>query len=590
MSKPIEDYALLSNLHCAALVARDGSIDWFCPGRFDAPACFSALLGDERHGRWSIAPRDALVDIHRHYQLDTLVLETHFETAGGRARILDAMPVDQECHIVRIVEGISGTVNMEMHCNPRFHFGKHAPNVKNEAGQSLIFQYQEQRLYLNSDLPLSQDDTSAQASFVIAAGEQHWFVLSYGDADRQAPSLPNPQETILACADWWRDWISRCEYRGRWENEVKRSLITLKAMIYTPTGGMVAAPTTSLPEVPGGAANYDYRFCWLRDAAFALAVLLNEGFRKEACHWRDWLLKIMDLHDEPLHALYTVEATVAPPEEELHWLPGYVGSRPVRAGNAASRQYQLDVRGELMEILHLARSHGLDLSAEIWTLQCEIMSHLETRWRKPDTGIWEFRTLCDHLTHSKVLSWVAFDRCIKDAERFGFDGPLDNWRRLRDEIRAEVLEHGVDPEGGHFTQRYGDPEVDASLLMIPMVGFVPADDLRMLATVKMIERDLCEEGLVRRYRTGDQANEEGVFLACSFWLVHNYCLSGRQEDAEVLFERLLGLTNDVGLLAEEYDPVRQVQLGNFPQGLSHLGLISTAKLISQASEADVDLT
>ena len=361
-------------------------------------------------------------------------------------------------------------------------------------------------------------------------------------------------------------------------------------MIYIPTGGMVAAPTTSLPEVPGGAANYDYRFCWLRDAAFALAVLLNEGFRKEACHWRDWLLKVMDLHDEPLHALYTVEATVAPPEEELDWLPGYVGSRPVRAGNAASRQYQLDVRGELMEILHLARKHGLDLSDKIWALQCEIMSHLETRWRKPDTGIWEFRTLCDHLTHSKVLSWVAFDRCIKDAEQFGFDGPLDNWRHLRDEIRADILEHGVDAEGGHFTQRYGAPDVDASLLMIPMVGFLPADDPRMLATVKVIERDLCEEGLVRRYRTGDQANDEGVFLACSFWLVHNYCLSGRQKDAETLFERLLGLANDVGLLAEEYDPGRQVQLGNFPQGLTHLGVISTAKLIAQSSGADVDLT
>lgn len=589
MSKPIEDYALLSNLHCAALVARDGSIDWFSPDRFDDPACFSALLGDEQHGRWSIAPRDALVDIHRHYQQDTLVLETHFETAGGEVRILDAMPIDQ-CHIVRIVEGIGGKVNMQMICNPRFHFGKYVPDLHHTNAQEAVFQRHEQRLVLISDLHLTCAEASVHMDFTIAAGEQHWFILSYTDADRPWPSLPDPQQAIRNCAEWWRQWIAHCDYRGRWEDQVKRSLITLKAMIYSPTGGMVAAVSTSLPEVPGGSANYDYRFCWLRDAAFALAVLLNEGFRKEACHWRDWLLKVMELHDEPLHALYTVAAGIAPPEEELDWLPGYAESRPVRTGNAASTQYQLDVRGELMEILHLARSHGLDLSDDMWKLQCEIMSHLETRWREPDTGIWEFRTICDHLTHSKVLSWVAFDRCIKDAERFGFDAPLDKWRRLRDEIRTDVLAHGVNAEGGHFTQRYGSPEVDASLLMIPLVGFVPADDPRMLATIKVIERDLCEDGLVRRYRTGDQANEEGLFLICCFWLADNYCLSGRQKDAEDLFVRVLNLSNDLGLLAEEYDPDTQRFWGNFPQGLSHLGLISTARLIAQNSEADVDLT
>lgn len=589
MSKPIEDYALLSNLHCAALVARDGSIDWFSPDRFDDPACFSALLGDESHGRWSIAPRDSLVDVRRHYQMDTLVLETHVETAGGSLRILDAMPID-ECHIVRIVEGISGTVNMEMVCNPRFNFGKSTPDLQQEQEQEVIFQQREQRLILNSDLTLTCTAASARASFVIAAGEQHWFILRYTDADRPWPRLPDPQQAVLECAQWWRNWIATCDYRGRWESQVKRSLITLKAMIYNPTGGMIAAVTTSLPEVPGGEANYDYRFCWLRDAAFALAVLLNEGFRKEACHWRDWLVKITELHDEPLHPLYTVAAGIAPPEEELPWLPGYANSQPVRIGNAANNQYQLDVRGELMEILHLARRHGLELNEEIWALQCEIMSHLETRWRQPDTGIWEFRTICDHFTHSKVLSWAAFDRCIKDAEQFGFEAPLEHWRRLRDEIHADVLKHGVDPTGGHFTQRYGNPEVDASLLMIPLVGFVPADDPRMLATIDVIERELCEDGLVRRYRTGDQANDEGLFLICCFWLADNYCLSGRQKDAEILFERVLSLSNDVGLLAEEYDPKTQRLWGNFPQGLSHLGLISTARLIAQNSEADVDLT
>lgn len=591
MSKPIEDYALLGNLRCAALIARDGSIDWFCPGRFDKPACFSALLGDGTHGRWSIAPRDALVSSKRHYQRDTLVLETHFETAGGEVRILDTMPVDQDCHIVRIVEGVSGTVAMRMVCNPRFEFGKQAPRLKPADNNSVVFHGDGERLALSTDIQDIQcEGDSAHLEFNINAGEQHWFVLSYAAADEHLPSPPHPQQSMADCADWWRNWIAHCNYQGRWEDQVKRSLITLKAMIYEPTGGMVAAPTTSLPEVPGGGANYDYRFCWLRDAAFALAVLLNEGFRKEACAWQEWLLKIMEIHDEPLHALYTVSATVAPKEKELDWLPGYANSRPVRSGNAASKQYQLDVRGELMEILHLARRHGLDLSEDIWALQCDIMDHLEHRWRDRDTGIWEFRTICDHLTHSKVLSWVAFDRCIKDSERFGFDAPLDKWRRLRDEIRADVLENGVDPDNGHFTQRYGAPDVDASLLMIPLVGFLPADDPRMLATVKKIEQDLCEDGLVRRYRTGDQANDEGLFLACCYWLADNYCLSGRKDDAEKIFLRLLDLSNDVGLLAEEYDPRTQRQWGNFPQGLSHLGLISTAKLIAQADQADISLT
>lgn len=591
-SKPIEDYALLGNLHCAALVARDGSIDWFCPGRFDAPACFSALLGTAEHGRWSIAPSNPLVDINRHYHTDTLVLETQFNSAGGSVRILDAMPIDDDCRIIRIVEGITGTVAMTMCCNPRFHFAKHTPTVEQSFdARNTVFRHNDERLILSSSLPnIPSDNAQVHTDFIINAGEQQWFVLSYANADHILPPLENPQQSLLDCATWWRQWVSHCKYEGRWKKEVRRSLITLKAMIYAPTGGMVAAVTTSLPEVPGGGANYDYRFCWLRDAAFALTVLLNEGFRSEACAWRDWLLKIIDLHDEPLHALYTIGATVAPPEEELHWLPGYAHSQPVRSGNAASRQYQLDVRGELMEILHLARSHGLDLSDEIWTMQCEVLDYLAQRWSDPDTGIWEFRTLCDQLTHSKVLSWVAFDRCIKDAERFNFSAPLDKWRRIRDDIRADVLRNGVDPQGRFFTQRYGAPEVDASLLMLPLVGFLPANDPRMLATVAVIERDLCEDGLVRRYRTGDQANEEGVFIACCFWLVDNYYLMGRKDDAEKLFQKLLDLSNDVGLLAEEYDTRRKQQLGNFPQGLSHLGLISSARLVAGASEADVDLT
>lgn len=351
---------------------------------------------------------------------------------------------------------------------------------------------------------------------------------------------------------------------------------------------MVAAPTTSIPEVPGGQANYDYRFCWIRDAAFALKVFLNEGFKQEACQWRDWLLKALAQHDEPLHALYTIDATVAPPEQELTWLSGFMQSKPVRAGNAASRQYQIDLRGELMEVLHLARSNGLELEDEIWQAQCDILADLKHHWHQPDAGMWEFRTLCEHLTHSKVLAWVAYDRSICDAERFDLPAPLAEWRQLRDEIRADVLERGLHPDG-YFTQTYGASEVDASLLMLPLVGFLPADDPRILATVAKIERDLCENGLIRRYRKGDQANVEGMFLPCCFWLVDNYWLAGRKRDAEILFQRLLGLTNDLGLLAEEYHLDTQQLMGNFPQGLSHLALISSARLLATDSEAEIRL-
>jgi len=588
MFSPIEDYALLSNLRCAALVSRAGSIDWFCLGQFDAPACFSALLGNEKHGRWHISPCSDNAEVKRQYQKDTLILEASFSTDTGMVRVIDAMPVSDECHIIRQVECIAGSMAMHMQCSPRFEYGQHQPHLE-ERGRDVIFEWNDEQLRLRANTSLTCDSVSACSQFEIQAGEKIWFILSYLNPDQVIPPVPDAEKALSRCAHWWHNWISRCQYRGRWEETVKRSLITLKAMTFEPSGGMVAAPTTSLPEVPGGTSNYDYRFCWLRDAAFALKVLLNEGYQEEACAWCEWLLKAVDQHDGHLHALYTIHATVAPEEQTLHWLPGYQNSKPVRSGNAASQQYQLDVRGELIEVLHLARRSGLELHGDIWELQCDILARLRERWREPDTGIWEFRTICDHLTHSKVLAWVAYDRCIHDAEDYNLPAPLDEWRQQREELRADILKNGVDPDGGHFTQRYGYSDVDASLLMIPLVGFLPADDPRMQATVAKIELDLCSGGLVRRYRSGDQANIEGMFLACSFWLADVYWLAGRHRDAEAMFLRLLGLCNDVGLLAEEYDIDKGQQLGNFPQGLSHLALISTARLIATGAKDEVRL-
>jgi GH15 family glucan-1,4-alpha-glucosidase len=590
MLTPIADYALLGNLRCAALVSRAGSIDWFCPDKFDAPACFAAILGRAEHGHWIIAPRDQQVTVQRHYQEDTLILETIFTTPSGKVKITDFMPLNVGCQIVRSIEGLTGKVAMFTRCVARFNYGEVPASLIQPAVDTITFNHDGGRLSLNApDIPLTILNSGVSANFLVHKGERYSFVMAYANADSDLPVALEPDDAIKECADWWHQWLAQCDYSGRWEPLVKRSLITLKALTYEPSGGMVAAPTTSLPEVPGGEANYDYRYCWLRDAAFALKVLLNAGFKSEAEAWLGWLLKAVNQHDEPLHALYTIEGTVAGNEHELHWLPGYLDSRPVRSGNAASRQYQLDIRGELMEVFHLARSNGLNLSAEIWQLQCEILADLSEHWREPDTGIWEFRTIKDHLTHSKVLAWVAYDRCIRDAERFGFPAPMEKWCSERDAIRQDVLEHGIHPDGGFFTQRYGSPDVDASLLMIPLVGFVAADDPRMLATISEIEKDLCEHGLVRRYRTGDQANVEGLFLACCFWLADNYWLAGRKQDAEALFKRLLNLCNDVGLLAEEYDPQQQQFLGNFPQGLSHLALISTARLISEANADAVSL-
>lgn len=607
MTNLIEDYALLGDLRCAALVSRTGSIDWFCPGRFDAPACFAALLGNHDHGYWQIAPTEDVLRCERRYQPDTLVLETHFTTHSGEVTLTDSMPLDGAGHLIRTLKCTRGAIDMQMHCAPRFGYGKHKPdnvsdsdsdhgqdaNYNDNAGQDgqrIYFQHQHISLRLwSANIAMSIDTGAAHSRFTLAAGDEAVFVLSWPGSTGGLAELPNVEQALTDCADWWRQWISRSTYSGPWEEAVNRSLITLKALTYEPAGGMVAAPTSSLPEVIGGKANYDYRFCWLRDAAFALKVMLNAGYKNEADAWCDWLCKAIHQHDDHLHALYTVDATEAPEEITLDWLPGYEGSQPVRAGNAANHQYQLDVRGELIEILHLARSHGLVLDDDIWGLQCRILDSMRRRWREPDTGIWEFRTMCEHFTHSKVLAWVAYDRSIRDAECFGFAAPLDEWRLQRDQIRAEVLARGVHPQGGYFVQHYGSAEVDASLLMIPLVNFLPATDSRMTATIAIIEQTLMEDGLIRRYRVGDQANIEGTFLTCAFWLVDNYWLAGRKEDARALFEQLLSLGNDVGLLAEEYDVRHRRFLGNFPQGLSHLALVSSARLMSTGDEGEVFL-
>jgi GH15 family glucan-1,4-alpha-glucosidase len=596
ISTPIEHYAIISNLHCGALISRSGSIDWFCPGRFDAPACFAAIVGEPQNGRWLLAPVDEdTVQVERRYRQDTLTLETLFRTATGTVQLTDLMPIENGCRIIRRVECLQGSVPMRMICSPRFDYGKHPSDRIDCQPLNAHFLMGDDRLSMSvlpgtSGAQLTVEDSALVMHFELTEGQQCTVLLTCKCDDAQLEAFPDAEEQIRHTEQWWRQWIGRCQYDGRWKEAVKRSLITLKALTYQPSGAMIAALTTSLPEVPGGSANWDYRFCWLRDAAFALKVFLDAGYTEEARAWREWLHEATSQHEGEHHALYTIDAKIAKEERELSWLPGWRNSRPVRANNGASDQYQLDMPGELMEVLHLARDYGLARTDEDWELQCEMLGHLEDSWHETDPGIWEFRTMDEHMTHSKVLCWVAFDRSIQDAERFSLPGPVEHWKKIRAEIREDILKRGVDPQGGHFTQRYGKPEVDAALLLIPLVGFLPADDPRMLATVQEVEKQLCEEGLVRRYRTGDQANEEDVFIACSFWLADNYWLAGRKADAEELFARVLALRNDVGLLSEEYDTVNRHLLGNFPQGLSHLGLVSTACLLTTGKAEEVMLS
>ncbi|HEY3239236.1 MAG TPA: glycoside hydrolase family 15 protein [Acidimicrobiia bacterium] len=592
MPLPIEDYALIGDTHTAALVGRDGSIDWLCLPRFDSGACFAALLGDESHGRWLLAPAGGVRRTRRRYRGDTLVLETEFETDDGAVRVIDCMPHrHQYADVVRLVEGVSGRVPMRMELVMRFDYGSILPWVR-RVGDAVLAVAGPDALTLRADVPVRGADMTTVADFSVAAGQRVGFSLTWHPST-DPPAAPVDVERMIDDTEsWWGEWAARCTYTGEWAEPVIRSLITLKALTFEPTGGIVAAATTSLPEALGGVRNWDYRYCWVRDATFTLYSLMVAGYSEEATAWRDWLLRAVAGDPADLQIMYGAAGERRLTELELDWLPGYEGSRPVRIGNAASNQFQLDVYGEIMDALHQTRRSGLEPDDAAWGLQRTLLEFLESAWREPDDGIWEVRGPRRHFTHSKVMAWVAFDRSVKAVEGFGLEGPADRWRALRAEIHDEVCREGFDPERQTFTQYYGSAELDAALLMIPLVGFLPCDDPRVRGTAAAVQRHLCRDGFVTRYTQPDAELPggnpvdglppgEGAFLACSFWLADNLALFGRRQEAKDLFARLLDLRNDVGLLAEQYDPATHRLVGNFPQAFSHVGLVNTAQNLSR---------
>jgi GH15 family glucan-1,4-alpha-glucosidase len=586
VSKPIEDYALIGDCQTAALVARDGSIDWLCLPRFDSGACFAALLGTPEHGFWRIAPRAADARVSRRYRGSTLVLETEFSTPDGTVAVIDFMPPRTEAvDLCRIVEGRRGRVPMELVLRIRFDYGSIVPWVRREAG-GIVAVAGPDTLRLRSPIPLLGRNFNTVASFEISQGESVAFQLTWtaSHLPSPAPSL-EPRDLLADTEAWWNDWAGRCTYRGPWSEAVTRSLVTLKALTYQPTGGIVAAPTTSLPEQIGGVRNWDYRYCWLRDATFTLLALVGAGYQEEARDFLDWLLRAAAGSPAQLHILYGIAGERRVPEMELPWLPGYEGSRPVRIGNQASQQLQLDVYGELLDTMHKGWRAGLPPTRSAWALGSAVVEFLETIWQEPDEGIWEVRGERRHFTHSKVMAWVALDRAIKATEQLGLSGPTDRWRKLRARIHAEVCERGYNPALGSFVQFYGADLVDASLLLIPVVGFLPPSDPRVRGTTEAIERALMVDGFLARYHTDSQVDGlppgEGAFLLCTFWLADALILQGRRAEAQVLFERVLAVRNDVGLLSEAYDPRRRRLLGNFPQAFSHLGLINTARNLAE---------
>jgi len=584
----IEDYALIGDTQTAALVGRDGSIDWLCLPRFDSGACFAALLGDRSNGRWKLAPEGEGHRVERRYVPGTLVLETTFHTPDGSVRVTDCMPVRGTApDVVRVVEGISGAVPMQMDLVVRFDYGSTVPWVRRLDGTLSIVGGPD-ALELVAGVPVHGADFATTAGFTVRSGDRVPFVLTWHPSSDPPPRRADPDHAVPDTIAWWQAWSDRCTGGGRWQEEVRSSLVTLKALTYAPTGGIVAAPTTSLPEVLGGVRNWDYRFCWLRDATFTLQALLAAGYDGEAVAWRDWLLRAVAGDPSQLQIMYGVGGERRLPELELPWLPGYEGSAPVRIGNGAAVQRQLDVYGEVMDALHQARLAGIAPDAESWNVQRSLMEWLESGWREPDSGLWEVRGAPRHFVHSKVMCWVAFDRAVRAVEGFGADGPADRWRALRDEVHREVCDRGWDADRGTFTQSYGSTELDASLLMIPMVGFLPPDDGRVAGTIDAVRRELSVGGFVERYPTGQGISvdglpgHEGAFLLCTFWLADALAMTGRVEEATPIFERLVGLANDVGLLAEEYDPVAGRMLGNFPQAFSHVGLVNTALNLSEA--------
>ena len=580
----IEDYALIGDCLTSALVGRNGSIDWLCWPRFDSEACFAALLGTSRHGRWLVAPEDARARSSRSYRGDTMVLETVFETDGGSVALIDFMPTGRDSSsIVRRVEGRSGRVAMRMQLTLRFDYGSSTPWVTQLEDQSGISAILGPNLVvLHTAAELEGRDRSTFAAFSVGEGEHVDFTLTWGQSHLPLPVTFDASTALTQTERFWRDWSAQCEYQGRWRQPVLRSLLTLKALTYAPTGGIVAAPTTSLPEQLGGSRNWDYRFCWLRDASLTLIALMAGGYREEARAWYRWLHRAVAGTPEELQIMYGIGGERRLVEWSPPWLPGYEDSAPVRIGNAASEQLQLDIHGEVIGALHTARVERLADAHVGWPNQVLFVEYLERIWEQPDDGIWEVRGDRRHFTYSKLMTWVALDRSIRDAEAFDLPAPLDRWKDVRARMHAQICDKGFDTARNSFTQSYGRPELDASLLLIPWVGFLPADDARVRGTIEAIERELLVDGFVLRYRTdGEDAGDglppgEGAFLPCSFWLVDAYALQGRHDEAQALFEKLINLANDVGLLSEEYDANARRQVGNFPQAFSHLALISSA--------------
>ncbi|MFF3455883.1 glycoside hydrolase family 15 protein [Streptomyces sp. NPDC002730] len=584
MTQRIEDYALIGDLQTAALVGRDGSIDWLCLPRFDSPACFAALLGDEENGHWRIAPKGAGPCTRRSYVGESLVLESVWETRTGTVKVLDFMPQrDTAPDVIRIVEGVSGTVEMNATLRLRFDYGSVVPWMRRSDGHRVAIAGPDS-IWLRSEPQVKTwgQQFSTRSSFTVGPGEKVAFVLTWHPSHEPRPGLVDPFDSLEQSLEDWAKWSSRCRSDSPYHEAVVRSLITLKALTFAPTGGIVAAPTTSLPEEIGGVRNWDYRFCWLRDSTLTLDALISAGYLDEAAAWRDWLLRAVAGDPADLQIMYGLAGERRLPETELPWLSGYEGSTPVRTGNAAVHQLQLDVYGEVIDSLHLGREAGLSAEEHAWNLQLSLLGFLESKWREPDEGLWEVRGARRHFVHSKVMSWVAADRAVRTLEqRPSLRGDVARWRTMRDEVHREVCEKGYDPVRNTFTQSYGSEELDAAALLIPRVGFLPPDDPRVIGTVDTIRAELGHDGLVRRYSTDNKAVDalpggEGAFLACSFWLADALRMTGRVKEARELFERLLTLRNDVGLLAEEYDPVSGRQVGNFPQAFSHIGLVNTA--------------
>ncbi|MCX4535977.1 glycoside hydrolase family 15 protein [Streptomyces sp. NPDC002596] len=589
MAGRIEDYALIGDMQTAALVCRDGTADWLCLPRFDSHAIFAGLLGTEEHGFWRLGPAyptgaEPPAADRRRYRGDSLILESEWDTPRGTVRVTDFMPPrDGAPQLIRIVEGISGRVPMRSELRMRFSYGRVIPWVHKVDGRTVAVAGPDS-VWLDTPADTYGENLTTYSDFTVAPGDRIAFTISWQPSHHEPPGLPDPEGSLEATEDFWREWVEQCTYHGPYREAVVRSLITLKALTYAPTGGIVAAPTTSLPEDIGGSRNWDYRYTWLRDAAITLSSLLRTGYREEARAWREWLLRAVAGDPENLQIMYGIAGERELGEAELDWLPGYENSGPVRVGNGAAGQLQLDVYGEVIEALHLAHMTGLTRNDYATGLQLKLISYLENHWDEPDEGIWEVRGPRRHFVHSKVMAWVAVDRTIKLIESGDIDGPLERWRELRDDIHRDVCENGYDKERNTFTQSYGSRELDASLLLIPQMGFLPPDDKRVIGTIEAIQRELStEDGFVLRYPTkGEDAGvdglegDEGAFLACSFWLADDLAMIGRVDEARQLFERLLSLRNDLGLLAEEWDPRLQRQVGNFPQAFSHVPLIDTA--------------